>query len=47
MPYMLVIGDKETASGRLAVRDRGSRDMREMSREDFITEAKQKIVERE
>jgi len=33
VPYILVVGDKEKESGKLAVRERGSRDTREM---DFV-----------
>lgn len=42
-PYMLTIGDKEAASDKLVVRDRGSRDTREISKEDFFAEIKEKI----
>ena len=42
-PYMLVIGDKEVDSPNLMVRDRGSRDTREISEEEFIIEIKNKI----
>jgi threonyl-tRNA synthetase len=43
MPYMLVIGDKEMNSENLIVRDRGSKDTREISKADFIQEIKSKI----
>lgn len=46
VPYALVIGDKEASSDILSVRDRGSNQTREMSRSDFISEAKNKIVQR-
>ena len=46
VPYMLVIGDKEMASNKLMVRDRGSRDTREISKEDFIQEVQEKIKTR-
>ena len=42
-PYMLVIGDKEAGSDKLCVRDRGSKDTREISKEEFIREIKEKI----
>jgi threonyl-tRNA synthetase len=38
IPYALVIGDKEMGSDKLNVRDRGSRETREISKEDFIAE---------
>jgi threonyl-tRNA synthetase len=47
VPYMLVVGDKEIASGRLAVRERGSREMREISKEKFIEEIKDKTSRRQ
>lgn len=43
VPYMLVIGDKEVGSPSLSVRDRGSRDTRDISKEDFFREIKEKI----
>lgn len=43
VPYMLVIGDKEAGAPVLMVRDRGSRDAREISKEDFFKEIKEKI----
>lgn len=43
VPYMLVIGDKEMESENLMVRDRGSRDTREISKADFIKEIMNKI----
>lgn len=43
VPYMLVIGDKETGSDKLNVRDRGSRETREIKKEDFIKEVLDKI----
>ena len=39
-PYVLVIGDKEIESGKLSVRDRGSRDTREIGKEEFVKEIK-------
>ncbi len=46
VPYMLVVGDKEMESGKLAVRDRGSREMREVEKERFISEVREKIEDR-
>ena len=43
VPYMLVIGDKEAGAEKLAVRDRGAQETREISREDFIQELADKI----
>ncbi len=40
VPYMLVIGDKEMESDKLSVRDRGSKDTRELSKEELIKEIK-------
>jgi len=38
VPYMLVIGDREMSSEKLAIRDRGSDKVREISKEDFVQE---------
>ncbi|MDD4901255.1 MAG: threonine--tRNA ligase [Patescibacteria group bacterium] len=46
VPYMLVVGDREMASGKLAVRDRGEKQAREMEKEKFVEEVKEKIKER-
>ncbi len=43
VPYMLVIGDKEMESPVLMVRERGSADVREISKEDFLTEIARKV----
>lgn len=43
VPHMLVIGDKEMDLKTLSVRDRGQNDSREISKDDFITELKNKI----
>ncbi|MDD5626274.1 MAG: threonine--tRNA ligase [Patescibacteria group bacterium] len=43
VPYMLVIGDKEAVSDKLIIRDRGSKDTREISKEEFFKEIKEKI----
>ncbi|MFH0951271.1 MAG: His/Gly/Thr/Pro-type tRNA ligase C-terminal domain-containing protein, partial [bacterium] len=46
VPYLLVIGDKEMQSDKLAVRDRGQQETREISQVDFIKEVKDKITQR-
>lgn len=46
VPYMLVIGDKEAGSKKLAIRDRGEKEVREIEKEKFIEEVKNKIIER-
>ena len=54
IPYMLVVGDKEMHSAhsagsgqvKLAVRDRGEKTTREISKEKFIEEVNNKIKER-
>jgi threonyl-tRNA synthetase len=43
VPYMLVIGDKEAEAPVLSIRDRGSREAREISKDDFFKEIKEKI----
>jgi len=43
VPYILVVGDNEIASGNLTIRDRGSDDTREISKNDFINEFKNKL----
>ena len=40
MPYLLVVGDKEKASGAVAVRARGNQDLGVMPLDNFL----QKIV---
>ncbi|MDP3899891.1 MAG: threonine--tRNA ligase [bacterium] len=42
-PYMLVIGDKEMGSDNLMVRDRGRVEVREIAKDDFIKEIKEKV----
>jgi threonyl-tRNA synthetase len=42
VPYMLVIGDKEIGSENLMVRDRGSKETREIGKINFINEVKKK-----
>jgi threonyl-tRNA synthetase len=46
VPYMLVVGDREMASDKLAVRDRGEKTTREIGKEEFIKEVKEKIRNR-
>jgi threonyl-tRNA synthetase len=46
VPYVLVIGDKEMQSEMLAVRDRGSKSARQISKPDFIAEVCAKIKNR-
>lgn len=43
VPYILVIGDQEMGSQNLAIRDRGSRETREVSKAAFIKEVQDKI----
>ena len=43
VPYALVIGDKELAGPIVSVRDRGERETRELSKDEFITEVQEKI----
>jgi threonyl-tRNA synthetase len=40
IPYVLVIGDKEIESNKLNVRDRGSLNIREVNKDDFMFEIK-------
>lgn len=42
-PYMLVVGDKEMNSDKLMIRDRGSDQVREIEKQDFFKEIKEKI----
>jgi len=43
VPYMLVIGDKEAEATNLMIRDRGTKETREISRLDFIKEVTDKV----
>jgi len=43
IPYVLVIGDKEIKSNKLAVRDRGQEKIREISKDKFVEEARERI----
>jgi threonyl-tRNA synthetase len=47
IPYVLVVGDKEAQSDMLAVRDRGSKSARQISKADFIAEVLAKIKNRD
>lgn len=47
IPYVLVIGDKEIQSDMLAVRDRGAKSPRPISKKDFIAEVLAKITSRD
>jgi len=47
VPYMLVVGDREISSEKLAVRDRGSDKVREIDKKDFIEEIKQKNINKD
>lgn len=47
IPYILVIGDKEMKSKKLAVRDRGQKEIREIEKDKFIKEVKDKINSKE
>ncbi len=46
VPYMLVVGDREMASDKLSVRDRGEKNTREIGKQEFIKEVKDKIKEK-
>ena len=46
VPYTLVVGDKEVQSDMLAVRDRGEKSARAISKPDFISEIRAKIQSR-
>jgi len=46
-PYMLVIGDREIGSDKLSVRDRGEKATREVGKEEFIREVRDKIKEKQ
>jgi threonyl-tRNA synthetase len=43
VPYMLVIGDKELNSDKLHIRDRGSDQVREVTKEEFYGEISEKV----
>jgi len=42
-PYLLVVGDREMNSDNLSVRNRGTRESREINKKDFIEEIKESI----
>ncbi|OGF29888.1 threonine--tRNA ligase [Candidatus Falkowbacteria bacterium RIFCSPLOWO2_12_FULL_45_13] len=46
VPYMLVVGDREMASLKLTVRDRGEKTTREIGKQEFIKEVNKKIKNR-
>jgi threonyl-tRNA synthetase len=46
-PYILVVGDKEINSDKLAVRERGSKETREIIKNEFIADLKKKIKNKE
>lgn len=46
IPYILVVGDKEIGSKKLAIRDRGKRETREVEKSKFIAEIIEKIDNR-
>lgn len=46
VPYMLVIGEKEMESENLHVRDRGSREVREIAKNEFFEEIEAKIKDK-
>ena len=46
IPYMLVIGEQEAASGEVAVRDRAQGDIGKMKIDDFIELCKRRIAEK-
>ena len=45
-PYMLVVGDKESKSDSVAVRSRGSRDIKDMEVKKFIDRIKKEVEEK-
>ena len=46
IPYMLVVGDKEMKSAKLAVRKRGEKAMSEIAKDTFITMVQQEVHDR-
>ena len=46
LPYQLVVGDKEKAAGRVAVRTRGGQDLGQMTLEDLIERLQREAAER-
>jgi threonyl-tRNA synthetase len=47
VPYLLVVGDREISSEKLAVRDRGEKETRIIDKSDFISEIKRKVAKKE
>ncbi len=47
IPYALVIGDKEIASGQLAVRQRGQKDLLALNKKAFLEKLEQEITTRQ
>lgn len=43
VPYILVVGDKEVESGLLSIRERGSKDIKKMTKTEFIKEIQAQI----
>ncbi len=46
VPYILVIGDKETETGNIAVRERGNKTMKTVSKDEFLTEIRKAVEEK-
>ena len=46
IPYMLVIGDKETEAGTVAVRTRDGKDLGAMPLDDFMAMIKKEVAEK-
>jgi threonyl-tRNA synthetase len=46
VPYILVVGDKEKASGAVAVRARGNQDLGVMSLESFVQKIASDIAQK-
>ncbi len=46
VPYVLVIGDREMSSEKLAVRDRGKTKIREIAKDKFVKEIEEKVKHR-
>lgn len=46
IPYLLIVGDKETESDKVAVRTRGKGDIGQMNLDDFIKQIKEEIESR-
>jgi threonyl-tRNA synthetase len=42
-PYIIVIGDKEIESDKLAIRDRGAKETRLLDKQEFVAEVLEKI----